>query len=94
MGFLRVSMSTAYGADFADARSVLQAILNESGHQFASDETQAASLPELEGRHDVTDAHLVCIARSHGLLLATLDDSLCKKNWARGVAVNPLSSRA
>jgi len=38
----------------------------------------------------VTDAYFVELARAHRLKLATLDDELCKKPWAAGIAENPL----
>lgn len=90
MGFLRVSMSPAYGASFADARTALAAILQLRSHRFITDATQADALPLLSTRKDVTDAHLVRLATSHGLKLATLDGILCKKTWSAGVAENPL----
>lgn len=90
MGFLRVSMSTAYNASFADARTALAAILQMKSHRFLTDATQADSLPTLTSSKDVTDAHLVRLAASHGLKLATLDGSLTKKPWAAGIAENPL----
>ncbi len=90
MGFLRVSMSAAYGASFADTQAALQAILQLAGHRFLTDRVAAASLPALVHGGDVTDAHLVRLAANHGLKLATLDESLCRKAWAEGVAENPL----
>lgn len=90
MGFLRVSMSTAYGASFADARTALAAILQLQSHRFLTDATQADALPALSTSKDVTDAHLVRLAASHGLNLATLDGNLCKKPWSAGIAENPL----
>lgn len=90
MGFLRVSMSTAYGATFADARTALTAILQMQSHRFLSDATQAGALPTLSTGKDVTDAHLVQLAASHGLRFATLDRDLCKKPWSTGIAENPL----
>ena len=39
---------------------------------------------------DTTDAHLVILAKRHGLKLATLDGTLIAKPWAAGVAENPL----
>lgn len=90
MGFLRVSMSPAYGASFADARTALAAILQLKTHRFLTDATQADSLPALSSSKDVTDAHLVRLAASHGVKLATLDGNLCKKPWSAGIAENPL----
>jgi predicted nucleic acid-binding protein len=37
-----------------------------------------------------TDAHLVTLAKRHGLQLATLDATLLAKPWAAGIAENPL----
>jgi len=90
MGFLRVSMSAAYGAPFGDAQIALNAILQLKSHRFLTDAVQADALPTLAGGQDVTDAHLVRLAASHGLKLATLDGGLCKKPWATGIAENPL----
>ena len=39
---------------------------------------------------DTTDAHLVTLAKRHGLKQATLDGTLLAKPWAGGVAENPL----
>ena len=91
MGFLRVSMSAAYGAGYEEARASLQAILDLRKHRFVADKISAVNLPsDLTSRHDVTDAHYVALARTHQVKLATLDDALCAKSWARGVAENPL----
>ena len=90
MGFLRVSMSPAYGASFSDARTALAAILRLNTHRSLSDATSADSLPVLTSSKDVTDAHLVRLAASQGMKLATLDEDLCRKPWSRGIAENPL----
>ena len=90
MGFLRVSMSTAYGASFGDAQTALCAILQLKSHRFLTDTVSADSLPALSNGKEVTDAHLVRLAASQGLKFATLDGVLCKKPWAAGIAENPL----
>lgn len=90
MGFLRVSLSPAYGAAFADAQTALAAILRLRSHRFVTDAVSADSLPMISNGKDVTDAHLVRLAASHKLRLATLDAGLCKKPWAAGIAENPL----
>ena len=90
MGFLRVSMSAAYGASFGDAQSVLSAIVKLKSHRLVTDGVAAHSLPTLTSSRDVTDAHLVRLAARHGLKLATLDGSLCMKTWAAGIAEDPL----
>lgn len=90
MGFLRVSLSPGYGASFADAQSALRAIVQLKSHRFLKDAIPADTLPTLSARKDVTDAHLVRLASSHGLKLATLDAALCGKPWAANIAENPL----
>jgi len=86
MGFLRVSMSPAFGAAFADATQALQAIVGMHGHRFLRDETRGRSLPAVTTSKDVTDAHLVRLAARHKLKLVTLDAALCTRSWAEGVA--------
>ena len=90
MGFLRVSLSAAYGASFGDAQTALRAILQLKSHRFLTDAVPADSLPALSSGNDVTDAHLVRLADRQGLKLATLDEGLCKQPWAAGIAENPL----
>lgn len=90
MGFLRVSLSPAFGASFDDARTALDGLLQLASHRFLVDAITAGALPPLTSGKDVTDAHLVQLAASRGLKLATLDGSLCKKAWAVGIAENPL----
>jgi predicted nucleic acid-binding protein len=90
MGFLRVGMSAAYGASFSDAQAALGAILKLKSHRFLSDSVAALALPVLASGKDVTDAHLVRLAIGCGFKLATLDEILCKRPWAIGVAENPL----
>jgi predicted nucleic acid-binding protein len=89
MGFLRVSLSPAYGASFANARAALDAIAGLRTHRFVRDATRAQSLPPVGTSKDVTDAHLVHLARRYRLKLATFDAALCGKEWARGVAEDP-----
>ncbi len=89
MGFLWVSLSPAYGASFDDAIAALHAIVSERTHRFLRDATRAESLPQVGTSKDVTDAHLVSLARRHRLKLATFDAALCEKEWAHGVAEDP-----
>jgi uncharacterized protein len=89
MGFLRVSLSPAYGANFQDAMTALRAIVTMGAHRFLPDATRAQSLRQISTSKDVTDAHLVELARRHRLKLATFDAMLCAKEWARGVAEDP-----
>jgi len=89
MGFLRVSLSPAYGASFQDAMAVLDAIVGMDAHRFVPDATRAQLLPHVGTSKDVTDAHLVQLARRHRLKLATFDTVLCRHQWARGIAEDP-----
>jgi predicted nucleic acid-binding protein len=94
MGFIRVSIGPGYGASFPDAVRVLRAITGMSNHRFIPDATTADSLPEVGSHRDVSGAHLVRLAAKNRLKLATLDDGLCLKPWARGVAENPIRPKA
>ena len=89
MGFLRVSLSPAFSARFEDALTALEAIVRTRGHRFVRDDIRARSLPIVTTSKDITDAHLVYLARRHRLKLATFDAALCDKPWAQGVAEDP-----
>lgn len=87
-------MTNAYQASFADARKSLSTMRALPGHRFVTDDVDAASLPLFTSYKDTTDAHLVTLARRHGMKLATLDKSLIIKSWAVGIAQNPLQAAA
>jgi predicted nucleic acid-binding protein len=89
MGFLRVSLSPAFGASFDDTLAALETIIQMRTHRFLRDSTRAHSLPRVSTSKDVTDAHFVRLARRNHLKLATFDTALCEKDWARGVAEDP-----
>jgi len=89
MGFLRVSLSPAFGASFGDATAALGTIVSMRSHRFLPDATRAQSLPQVSTSKDVTDAHLVQLARRHKVKLATFDVALCMKRWALDVAEDP-----
>jgi uncharacterized protein len=90
LGFLRVSLSPGYRAAPGDARAALEDLTSRKGSRFIADDLAADGIPAVSSHADVTDAYLVALAKAHGLRLATLDDSLCGKTWAQGVAENPL----
>ena len=90
LGFIRVSMSPGYRASFADAQTALRNITSRPQARPVAANLPVTKLPALTSHADVTDAYLVELARAHGLKLATLDDILCLKQWAAGVAENPL----
>jgi len=90
LGFIRVSMSPGYRASFTDAQAALGNITSRPQARMVAVDLPVRKLPELTTHADVTDAYLVELARAHGLKLATLDDVLWRKQWAVGMAENPL----
>lgn len=90
LGFLRVSLSPGYRASFADAMAALEDITKRKEAKFIADDLPGAKVPPVTSFSDMTDAYLVALAKKHGLKLATLDDHLCGRPWAKGNAENPL----
>lgn len=93
LGFLRVSISPAFRATFEDARAALLDITRLKSARFLGDTLRATGLPTLQSGLEIADAYFVALAGAKRLRLATLDEALCRKPWAVGVAVNPLRSR-
>jgi predicted nucleic acid-binding protein len=89
LGFVRISLSGAYRANWDETQETLEKLHGRPGHQFLADDVDGTASPET-GSKDTTDAHLVTLAKRHGLKLATLDGPLIGKPWAAGVAVSPL----
>jgi hypothetical protein len=90
LGFLRVSLSPGFRATHADALAALRDIIDRKQALFLPDDAAPAGLPAVSHHADMTDAYLVTLARAHGCRLATLDEALCTKAWAKDIAVNPL----
>jgi predicted nucleic acid-binding protein len=89
LGFVRISLSSAYGAIWEDVQESLKQLHVRKGYQFLADDVNGTDSPQTSSK-DTTDAHLVALAKRHGLKLATLDGILAAKPWAAGVAENPL----
>ena len=89
LGFVRISLSAAYRANWNETQETLAKLHGRPGHHFLADDVDGTAVPET-GPKDTTDAHLVILAKRHGLKLATLDQRLLAKPWAAGVAENPL----
>jgi uncharacterized protein len=77
-GFVRVSsnpkvLPTAIGIDAA--RAVLSAWRALDAHEFLTDDVSLtdADVPAISGHRQVTDAHLLTLARRHGACLVTFD---------------------
>lgn len=91
LGFLRVSMSPGFRVSFAAAIHALGDLERRASMTRLAGDIDTSSLPQLTAHSEVTDAYLVELARASGLRLATLDDTLCERRWAEGVAFNPLA---
>ncbi len=80
-GFVRVSsnpivLPSAIGVDAA--RGVLSALRARSDHRFLTDDVSMSDsdVPSIAGYRQVTDAHLLTLARRRGLRLVTFDASI------------------
>ncbi len=93
LGFLRVSMSPGYRAEFSSAVAVMAAIRKLNSAVFLAGDISIEQLPVLPRYQETTDAWLVALARQHNLQFATLDEALIRQTWARGVAFNPIRLR-
>lgn len=91
-GFVRVSANPRVlpGAiSVAAARSVLEALRALDGHSFLVDDVSVASpdVPVMTGYRQVTDAHLLTLARRHGARLLTFDTGVRAMAQDRDVEV-------
>jgi toxin-antitoxin system PIN domain toxin len=80
-GFVRVSsnpkvLPVAVGVE--TARDVLRAIRAAPGHVFLADDVSITDddVPPLAGHRQVTDAHLIVLARRHGTGVLSFDRGL------------------
>lgn len=94
-GFVRVSsnpkvLAGAIGVE--QARSVLRALRQHEGHRFLVDDVSIADpdISPLAGHRQVTDAHLVALARRHDTRLVTFDAATL--TLARGEEVELLTA--
>ena len=89
-GFVRVSsnpkvLPSAIGVEAA--RGVLSALRAADGHAFLVDDVSIgdADVPQMSGHRQVTDAHLLTLARRHGVRLVTFDRGLLALADGQGV---------
>ena len=80
-GFVRVSSNPKVlpsPIDIQSARSVLAALRNVDGHHFLADDVSLtdSDVPAMTGHRQVTDAHLLTLARRRGMRLVTFDAAL------------------
>ena len=89
-GFVRVSananvLPSAIGVEAA--RAVLTALRATQGHRFLPDDVSICDddVPKLHGHRQVTDAHLLTLARRRGVRLVTFDAGLVALAHGRDV---------
>ncbi|MCO7220444.1 TA system VapC family ribonuclease toxin [Klenkia sp. PcliD-1-E] len=80
-GFLRVSANRRVlpaALDLADARTVLTALRAVGAHRFLPDDVSPLDpdVPAVRGHRQITDAHLLTVARRAGEPLVTFDRAL------------------
>jgi uncharacterized protein len=80
LGFLRVLLQASYGAATVQHGQRLLKLLKASSDyhfQFITDDQHAGNLPGwVQGPKQVTDGHLLALAKAHGIALATLDQTI------------------
>jgi toxin-antitoxin system PIN domain toxin len=89
-GVVRVSSNPevlphAIGVDAA--RDVLSALRAQAGHQFVPDDVSLTErdVPRLTGHRQVTGAHLLTLARRHGVSVVTFDAAVVTLAGGRDV---------
>jgi uncharacterized protein len=89
-GFVRVSsnpkvLPSPIGVE--DARRVLTLLRAAAGHRFLTDDVSLtdAEVPKLTGHRQVTDAHLLTLARRHGVRLVTFDAGIARLAGGDGI---------
>jgi toxin-antitoxin system PIN domain toxin len=91
-GFVRVSsnpivLPSAIGVD--DARGVLSTLRTHPDHRFLTDDVSMtdSDVPAIAGYRQVTDAHLLTLARRRGMSLVTFDSSILAMGDGNNVEV-------
>ncbi len=91
-GFVRVSSNPKVlpnAIATSTAREVLAALRRAPGHRFLTDDVSMVDddVPAVAGHRQVTDAHLVTLARRHGVGVVTFDTGLAALAGHREVEV-------
>jgi uncharacterized protein len=89
-GFVRVSANPKVlpsPIGVADARQVLTGLRRADGHRFLSDDVSLVDddVPMIVGHRQVTDAHLLALARRRGVRLVTFDAAIVALAQGRDV---------
>jgi toxin-antitoxin system PIN domain toxin len=89
-GFVRVSsnpkvLPSPIGVNAA--RAVLSALRARPGHRFLADDVAIgdSDVPAIAGYRQVTDAHLLTLARRRGMRLVTFDASITAMSAEHGI---------
>lgn len=89
-GFVRVSanprvLPVAIGID--DARAVLRGLRGAPGHRFLQDDVSIcdSDVPRIVGHRQVTDAHLLTLARRNAVRIVTFDAGIAALAGDSGV---------
>lgn len=91
-GFVRVSSNPRVlpnAISVEAARGVLAALRAHSAHRFVSDDVSLSDgdVPRITGYRQVTDAHLLTLARRQGMRLVTFDSGILAMADGRDVEV-------
>jgi toxin-antitoxin system PIN domain toxin len=90
-GFVRVSSNPKVlpsPIGVAAARGILAALRAMDGHRFLVDDVSIGAdddVPQIVGHRQVTDAHLLTLARRRGVALVTFDAALATLAGGHGV---------
>jgi uncharacterized protein len=89
-GFVRVSSNRKvlpHAIGVEAARGVISALRAAAGHTFLVDDVSIgdADVPRMSGHRQVTDAHLLALARRRGVRLVTFDRGLVTLAGGRDV---------
>ncbi len=88
-GFVRVSSNPRVlpaAVTVADARLALASLRSAAGHKFLVDDVSLvdADVPAIHGYRQVTDVHLLTLARRHGQRLVTFDAAMLTHDRGAG----------
>ncbi len=89
-GFVRVSSNPHVlpaAIDVDSARSVLSALRARDSHRFLTDDVSLSDgdVPGIVGYRQVTDAHLLTLARRRGVRVVTFDSGMLALSMGRDV---------
>jgi predicted nucleic acid-binding protein len=92
LGFVRIASGPAgFANDVGEAQADLERLVGQQGLAFVEDRLRAYPLPQwVQKFTQTTDGHLLQVAVSHGLTLATLDRGIRGAEVISEIHVHPL----